>query len=175
MSQIMERFNALEKEWIRMLDSGEDSTILTTLHQIRNSGSVRMLPHVIQLLDKSLKDALVDHILQFLGEVKAQEAVPIMVESLDKMEKTPLYAQFLSACWQTGLDFSPHIPRFVEIFIRSDYQASLEAFTIIEESLHNAGEDIIESCLQQLRTGRNRIGKEKYPLYLELIRTVGDS
>lgn len=171
----MERFNAMEKEWIRMLASGEDAAILTTLHQIRNSGSVRILPHVIHLLEKSLKDTLADHILQFLSEVRAQEAVPIMVESLDKLEKTPFYSRFLSACWQSGLDFSLHIPRFVEIFIRSDYQASLEAFTIIEESLHNADGDIIADCLQLLRTGRNRIGKEKYPLYMELIRTVGDS
>lgn len=168
----MEKFNALEKEWTKMLTSGEDVAVLTALHQIRNSGSVRMLPHVIRLLTNKPDKKLSGQILQFLGEIRSQEAVPVLAEWLDIMEKTPFFAAYLSACWQSGLDFSAHITYIAKIFVKSDYQTSVEAYTLIEESLHLASGDIRTDCLKQLRDAREKIAHEKYPLYLELLETI---
>jgi len=171
----MEKLNALEKEWKGMLDSGDDAAILTALHQIRNSGSVRMLHHIINLLNKKLKPEMSDHVLQFIGEIRVQEAVPVMAEWLDAMEKTPFFSGYLSACWQTGLDFSGHMLHIAKIFVRSDYQTSVEAFTLIEESLYLASEDSRMDCFRHLRETGENIGQEKYPLYLELLRTIQDA
>lgn len=168
----MERQNVLEKEWVQMLTSMDDGTVLTALHQIRNSGSVRILPYVIDLLKNELKEKLAEHILQFIAEIKTQDAVPVMIESLNDLEKTPYFARYLSACWQSGLDFSTHIIRFTEIFVRSDYETCLEAFTLIEESLYNATEDARIKCLQHVKNANSKIEQEKYPLYQELIRII---
>jgi len=168
----MKQFNALEKEWIKMLAGEDETIILKTMHEIRNSGSVNMLPYVFNLLGTSRKDTVRSFILQFIGDLKTQEAVPFIVGSVDELENTTVFSQFLSACWQSGLDFSAHISRFAEVFARADYQTSLEAFTIIEESLPYAEEELKMKCLLLLKSAQKSISQKKYPLFLELIRTI---
>lgn len=161
-----------EKEWIRALASEQDSFVLAALHEIRISGSVRMIPYIVDLLVSSHKNAVKNNILNLICDIKTQEAVPYLVESIERLESGDYYPQYIAACWQSGLDFSAYLQIFVNVFIRADYQTALEAFTVIEESLINANDDIKAGCLLQLKSSHDVISGNKQPLYRELIKII---
>jgi hypothetical protein len=78
----------------------------------------------------------------------------------------------ISSCWQSRLDFHAHLNTFATCFLYSDYQTSLEAFTVIEEMLWKSSNNQIESCKEILMKNDSKISDEKQPLYKELIKVI---
>jgi len=168
----MEKLNNLEKEWVRSLRNNEPGELLTTIFQIRNSGSVRMIPHLVALLKPGTDPEARKEIFSLLTELKDQQAVPYLMEAMNGTDFGEFLPHLVSACWQSGLDFSAYLPRFVTLFVHSDYMTALEAFTVIEESILHAGEADRINCINQLRDSENVVSDEKLPLYYELCKVL---
>jgi hypothetical protein len=171
----MEKYNSLEKEWITSLENSDQEQILTTLHEIRISGSVKILPVLFNMVNKNTAQLVRNEILKLLSEIKSQEAVPLIAESLDKNDFGDYLPSFIAACWQSGLDFSKFLRVFVGLFIQADYKSALEAFTVIEESLNNASEGEIYDCIHFLKEAECMVTDEKLPLFRELRKVVESS
>jgi HEAT repeat protein len=171
----MEKYNILEKEWITALENSDQEHILTTIHEIRNSGSVKILPVLFSMVNKNTDQLVRNEILKLLSEIKSQEAVPLIAESLDKNDFGDYLPSFIAACWQSGLDFSKFLRVFAGLFIQADYKSALEAFTVIEESLSNASEAEIYDCIHFLKEAECMVTDEKLPLFRELRKVVESS
>ena len=78
----------------------------------------------------------------------------------------------MASCWQSRLDFSSYLPVFAGLFFQQDYQLSIEAFTVIEESLHNASVAEKNECLKILDKKVASVSDELSPLYNELRKVV---
>jgi hypothetical protein len=78
----------------------------------------------------------------------------------------------VAGCWQSGLDFSKYLRVFAGLFIQSDYKTALEAFTVIEESLVNADQQIIQDCIHYLKDAECMVSDDKLPLFKELRKVV---
>jgi hypothetical protein len=78
----------------------------------------------------------------------------------------------VAACWQSGLDFSMYLPAFIKIFVNGDYQAAIEAFSVIEESMENASDDMQKKCIKMLDDAADKVSQEKYLLFRELVKVV---
>jgi hypothetical protein len=170
----MENFNALEKEWINTFESADTNKILQTVYEIRNSGSVRILPSLMGLIKKDTDPQISFEIFKLLSELKTAEAAQVIAESLRSMDFGEYLGTIVASCWQSGLDFSKHFRVFIGLFVQSDYKTALEAFTVIEESLENAAESDIHDCLQYLKEAECMISEDKMPLFLELKRAIED-
>jgi hypothetical protein len=171
----MEKYSSIEKEWITSLGSSDPALILTTLYEIRNSGSVKILPVLFNMVNKNTDPQIRNGILKLLSEIKSQEAVPQIADSFNKNDFGDYLPAFVAACWQSGLDFSKHLRVFAGLFIQADYISALEAFTVIEEAILNASETEIYDCIRFLRDAECMVTDEKLPLYKELRKVVESS
>jgi HEAT repeat protein len=171
----MEKYNSLEKGWITSLESLDPEGILTTLHEIRNAGSVKILPILFNLVNKNTDQQIRNEILKLISEMKSQEAVPLIAESLEKNDYGDYLPAFIAACWQSGLDFSKHLRIFAGLFIQADYKSALESFTVIEEAINNASETEIYECIRFLKDAECMVTDEKLPLFRELRMVVESS
>jgi hypothetical protein len=169
----MQNYNPLEKEWIAVLKGNDNKRIVSTLYEIRNSGSVNILPVLFGMIHKSTDPQVRNEILTLVGEIKSQEAVPIIAASLQKHDFGDYLAAFVAACWLSGLDFSNYLRVFAGLFIEADYRTALEAFTVIEESLPNASDAAIHACVHYLTDAECMVTDEKLPLFRELKKVVG--
>jgi hypothetical protein len=168
----MEKSSPIEKEWIAALGSSDPAHIMTTLYEIRNSGSINILPVLFSMIHKRTDPGVRNEILKFLSEIKSQEAVPLIATSLDKNDFGDYLPAFVAACWQSGLDFSKHLRVFAGLFIQGDYRTALEAFTVIEESIPNASDNDISDFIRFLRDAECMVTDEKLPLFRELRKVV---
>ena len=120
----------------------------------------------------STHEAIRESILMLIGELKNQDAVPVIVSILEQADRDGDFTRLVAACWQSGLDFSSQIPVFIRIFLDGDYQTAVEAFSVIEESFMNADATIQKSCLQLLEKSSTKVSEDKYPLYKELMKLI---
>lgn len=168
----MENFTTIEKAWLASLTSDDNERIIQTLHEIRNAGSVKLLPELFKMIHTDTPSLVRNEILKLVSDIKNQEAVPYIATSLDKVDFGDYLPAFVAACWQSGLDFSKHLRVFAGLFIQADYKTALEAFTVIEESLDNASEDEIYQCILFLKDAECMVTDEKLPLFRELRKVI---
>jgi len=168
----MEKQTNLEKSWIKSLGSGNPDLVLPALYEIRNSGSIMMLPHLFNLISRETPVEIRTEIINLLSEIKSQEAVPVIAASLEKHNFGEFLPAFVAACWQSGLDFSNHLRIFAKLFIQEDYITSLEAFTLLEESFPNASDHDRLDCIRYIRDSEYMVPDEELPLFRELRRVI---
>ncbi len=167
----MDTLSPLEKEWTRALSLDDTTLVLGALHEIRNSGSVRMLPCILKLLNDSHDSKVQDAVLGLISEIKTQDAVPFIIDSL-AVSNNVLLARLLAACWQSSLDFSAHLSLLTGIFIRGDFETALEAFTVIEQSMPNTDEITRMKTIRELNDAEPQINAEKVALWKDLINLL---
>jgi hypothetical protein len=168
----MDKLTVQEKELISQLESNNPATVMIAIKEIRHHGNIRMLPYLFRLIQPSTHKIIRESIFMLIGEIKTQDAVPIIVSMLEQADRSVDFFRLVAACWQSDLDFSGHIPVFIRIFVDGDYQTAVEAFSVIEESIINADQGIQRSCLQLLEKTSSQVSEEKYPLFRELIKIV---
>jgi hypothetical protein len=168
----MEKFNSIEKGWITALESSDISTVITAIHEIKNSGSVNILPVLFKMINRNTDVTVRTEIFSLLSEIRSKEAVPIIVEAMEMNDYGDYLPSFLAACWMSGLDFSRYLCFFSNLFIREDYQSAIEAFTVIEESLPHATDIEIAACIHFLKDADCMVNDAKMPLYKELRKVV---
>lgn len=172
---IMEKFNRIEKEWLAILEGSDPESIIPVVHEIRNSGSVNILPVLFNMIHKKTDPQVRNEIINLLSEFKSQDAVPMITASLEKHDFGDYLSAFVAACWQSGLDFSNHLQVFTRLFIQADYMTSLESFTVIEESIPFASDQEKMACIRYLKDAEFLVTDEKMPLFRELRKVVEDS
>jgi hypothetical protein len=168
----MERQSSIEREWSKALESLDPDQVIPAIYEIRNSGSVKMLPVLFQMISKETPLIIRSEILNLLSEIKSKDAVPVIVSSLEKMDFGENLPGFVAACWQSGLDFSGYLQVFAKLFITSDYLTSLEAFTVLEESFPNATDQARMDCIRYLRQSENLVIDDKLALFRELRKVL---
>jgi HEAT repeat protein len=168
----MEKQSSIEKEWAKALDSLEPEKAIHAIYEIRNSGSIKMLQPLIKMIRNEIPLVIRTEILNLLADIKSQDAVPFIADSLETMEFGDQLPALVAACWQSGLDFSKHLPVFAKLFIHSDYLTSLEAFTVLEESFPNATDVARTECVRYLRHSEDLVIDDKLALFRELLKVI---
>jgi hypothetical protein len=124
------------------------------------------------MIRKETPQNIRSEIMNLLGEIKSQEAVPVIVSSLESIDFGDFLPGFVAACWQSGLDFSQHLPVFVKLFVHSDYVTAIEAFTVLEESFPNASDQARTECIRYLRKSEGLVADDKLALFRELVKVM---
>jgi hypothetical protein len=168
----MEKQSSIEREWNIALESLDPDQAIPAIYEIRNSGSVKMLPILFKMINKDTPLIIRSEILNLLSELKSKDAIPVIASSLEKMDFGEHLPGFVAACWQSGLDFSGYLPVFAKLFITSDYLTSLEAFTVLEESFPNATDQARMDCIRYLRQSEDLVIDDKLPLFRELRKVI---
>ena len=161
-----------EKRQIGILRSSNSSAIIDTVQEIRNHGSVTILPELFDLLLISENIEIVKACSALLNDLKNKESVRYLVSALETIKYKPIRQILVSACWQNGLDFHKDILIFADIFLTDEYLTSVEAFTVIENSIGKLEDQDIVQLIEKLNSKIDEADEKKKLLIRELLLTI---
>ena len=161
-----------EKKQISILRSGNTAAIIDTIDEIREKGTLTILPEIFELLLDTEDDEVMDACTGLLNDLKEQEAVNYLLSALKNQRYRPIRSTLVSSCWQSGLDYSSEIALFTRFLVREDYATALEAFTVIENSLGELSDAEIVELTSALNTGLQEAADSKKKLIREMIAVI---
>jgi len=158
-----------QKAIIATITSKNDDQVISLIHDFRENGKLFILNPLLNMIYTNRSLSLKETILELVGDIKNQDAVEIIANSIQNHIGDPNTVGLLSACWQSNLDYSNHLPLFIEILCGSDYQASFEAFTVIENSIGSIDLKNIDLYIATLESKLKTTPLEKKSLLTETI------
>ncbi len=159
---------------IRDLWSEDVTTVMKAIYRLRSAGSIHYIPELMRLLNHTSAESVEKELIRLLADVKDRAAVPLITDGLKNPDLEAAQANLVSACWQSGLDYSHELKLFIRIFLEGDYRTALESFTVIEESILNLDREEIQDARKILLGGLKKISDEKKPLARELVNLLGN-
>jgi hypothetical protein len=162
----------LDPQLLKDLWSGEERTVLKTLWMLRSRGNIGYIPELLKLLNTDPAEVIRRDLIQLISDIKSPDAKPFILAGLRDQELSRAREYILTACWQSGLDYSQHADVFVDLFLDGDYSTALEAFTVIEEATVNMNPEQLNEIRDQVRDGLQELTENKKPLAVELVRLL---
>lgn len=83
------------------------------------------------IVERETTRAEKDEIFKNLKELNAGA---ILIDAVKNSERDEDTIKLLSACWETGIDFSAHLLFFVEFVLQDNFLIAVEALTVIENT-----------------------------------------
>lgn len=147
-----------EKVLIAKLQSQNKSQIIEALQEIKESGTIALLPYIFDLINENIENEVKQEVYFILSNIHDKNAPQYYIKAIEEKDFGSLKSEVISLCWQSSLDFSPYIETFAQIMLNTeDFQTALEAFTVIENSLNNATLESLKSCLNFLQNNQSNI------------------
>jgi hypothetical protein len=158
---------------IKKLQSNNVEEVLFTIKQIRNTGSPKILPFLIDLLYTSKSEKIKSTIQSLLNDLKNKDCTSEIVKALKNEKYKKIHHLLLSSCWQSGLDYSEHLELFVNLFITGDFGVAFEAFTILDNSEDKYEAEAIDIQISNLKSNISGFtGSQKEGLFVELVHVL---
>lgn len=161
-------------ETAKALSSDREETVIAKLNELKSTGRPSILPLILELLNISNSEKIVNEVILIISNLKDQNCVPHIVKFIQNNQQKSWIDQVISACWQSSLNYSNNLNTFTDCFIIGNYQVALESFTVIEEMLWQTSDTSIKDCKHLLTKNSTRISIEKKPLYDELIKVLDE-
>lgn len=102
------------------------------LDEIKVKGDHTYISPLIDLLHQNIAQDVKEKIFYLFVDLKNEDSVDQLVSDLKIEKDLNILERLVAACWQNGLNFSKHLPYFVELVINEEFQVAFEAFTVIE-------------------------------------------
>ncbi|MFH0760554.1 MAG: hypothetical protein V2A67_03525 [Bacteroidota bacterium] len=129
-----DNINPALADLFKQLDSEDRNLAHKALNKLLRQSGINEMPQLIQVLSSS-KDQKVGKEIEFwLANIKSKKAPSVFARALVEPEFVGIRTQLVRACWETQLDFSPHILLFVHLLMAGEYGLALEAFSVIENT-----------------------------------------
>lgn len=157
----------------KSIDSSSDEAIIGLLAELRESGEDYMLPTIINLLFSSRSENLKNEVVNFLVDLKNKSSIVTIIETIKQNKRSKDIHLLVSVCWQSRLDFTPHIDIFIDIMEHGNYQACLEAFTVLENMVENLNSDELSDLKKKIKSAKSE-NPETQPLIAELEKVLNE-
>ncbi len=157
----------------KSIDSSSDEAIIGLLAELRESGEDYMLPTIINLLFSSRSENLKNEVVNFLVDLKNKSSIVTIIETIKQNKRSKDIHLLVSVCWQSRLDFTPHIDIFIDIMEHGNYQACLEAFTVLENIIENLNSDELSDLKKKIKSAKSE-NPETQPLIAELEKVLNE-
>lgn len=154
---------------VNKLNSADTSIVFDALKKIKESSNINIIPHLFDLINEDTQSIIKRDVLQVICDIKDRDAVPILINEISTKDFGNDTSEVIATFWQSRLDFSKYLTTFIKIFLKENYQTSLEAFTVVEESLCRIDRDIQQECIHILQSNVKNVTNDKLPLYNEML------
>jgi len=160
------------KQQIGILRSTNRRAILETIRDLRSEGDLSVLPELFNLMLDQEDLEMFYEVCAFLNDLKEKEAAEILAEAINNPEYREIQTPLVAACWQNGLSYGKQIATFVEVVLRGDYAAAIEAFTVIEEAMGELEQNERTRLASSLKSSLPEVEIQKKPLIRELVYVI---
>ncbi len=147
------------------LISGSDSKLINEIRRLRDS---KAIPGAILLLrelyEETSNNEVKEVIVEFLNDLKDQNLTDEVISAIDSAKSELTRQVIISSCWQSGLDYSSHLQRFIEYAIELNYLATLECYSVIEEWTGQSNNDDLGLWIKMINDSMDDQIEEKKAL-----------
>lgn len=157
---------------ISKLGSADETVVLNAVEDLRATGSSVYIPYLADMLLNGTFQEAGKSVLSLLGDLKDKDSVPVMMEIIENENYLPVRKDFVSACWQNGLDYSDYLARFVDLVIESEMDIAFEAFTVIENAEYFPDPSVREKEIAKINRALKSADSLKSYLLTELRRIL---
>jgi hypothetical protein len=161
-----------DKNILAELFSGNPFHIVNAIEKIKKSGNIAYLPDIFSIYWAGIDPSVKLSISNLITELKTEQGVSYIVDFLEDIDDENDLSYFTGACWQSVLDFSNFIDFFIKLAINGNYETSIEAFSVIENSCLNINDEDRKKKAAILKNSLSSIPDEKKPLIVELIHVI---
>jgi hypothetical protein len=151
------------------IQSDSLTKVKAALEALEINGDPSVIPSIIKELTlegHSEKNIL---LLDFLAIIKTPNATTVFITVLDDPTFLPYRQLILNTIWNSPLNFSDYLPKFVEIALKGDFMEILECLTIIENLIGPFDEkSVFESYLLLTTTEVESNDQKKKELLSEI-------
>jgi len=161
-----------QKTIVDNLISTSDEQVISLIQDFRENGELFIVQPLIEMIFTNRSETLKEAIVEFISDVRNPAVIEIISQSIQKNIGKKNISSLVTACWQSNLDFSRELPLFIDILCSSDYQTSLEAFTVIENSISNLNKKEIDLYITTIESKLKDTPIEKQSLLTEMIVTL---
>jgi len=102
------------------------------LEEIKNKGDESYIAPMIEFIHHTTTREVREMIYRLFVDLKHENSVDQLVSELKNEKDLDVLERLVASCWQNGLNYSKHLPYFVQLVIDQEFQIAFEAFTIIE-------------------------------------------
>ncbi|HDP75947.1 MAG TPA: hypothetical protein ENN49_08775 [Bacteroidales bacterium] len=140
------------EQFQKAIEASSDEAIIGLLAELRETGEDYMLPTILSLLFSARSEKLKNEVVNFLVDLKNKSSVDTIIETIKQNKRSKEIHLLVSVCWQSRLDFTPHVDTFIDIMEHANYQGCLEAFTVIENMTGNLSRDQLNELKAKIKT-----------------------
>lgn len=163
-----ETFNKL----VAKLRSGHDGQVLEAIDEIGRNGSPEILPELARLISKNRNREVLAAARTIFFDLKNPESVEVLKSIIDETKDKDTKQVLVAACWENGLNFSVHLPFFVDLVLDEDYLISIEAFTVIENMPGPFINEDVQQCLDTVYNWLDGPGSENEGIVNTLLEVL---
>lgn len=147
------------------------------IRRARESEGECNIPLLLEVfLDGGTNPEVRQDLLGLLIDIKYSGLVDAVEQALDTVQLEAQQADLLSICWQSSLDFSRLIPRFVEALSCADLRVVIEAVTALEVAFEHAAPEGIKEVVRRLKQMEKEGVPEDNRVFLrEMISVAGQA
>ncbi|MCP4313072.1 MAG: hypothetical protein GY790_17575 [Bacteroidetes bacterium] len=160
------------KGQINAIRSGNRTSIMDAMKEIRAGSSTAILPELFDLLMEQEDEEIIEEVSSLLNDLKIQEAAAILAEALENPAYQTITRILTAACWQNGLSYAKYADTFAQLCISADYETAIEAFTVLEEAVGDLEPEEREKLVLSIKHGMSGTDENKKLLLRELVKTI---
>ena len=114
------------------IKTGNPELIDHALEEIKTNGDDTFIAPLIEFIHQCQSKEVKAKIFELFIDLKHENSVDRLIEELKNEKDLDVLERLIAACWQNGLNYSKHLPWFVQLVIDQEFQIAFEAFTVIE-------------------------------------------
>ncbi len=165
-----------KKELLKNLFAADEMIVLDALEKAKFIGDAEAVAPILALVAKDDWPQAQEKAATVLSTLKDSEAQNTFLNHFDEAQYASATPTLLAAIWTAGMDASDHMAKVVKASLQSNYQAVLEALTILD-NLENTipEEQLMEAqlaCKTYLEQNKNSDKKEMVTLLLQTLETT---
>lgn len=132
------------------IKSGNPELIDHALEDIKTKGDDTYIAPLIEFLHLPLAKEVKENIYQLFIDLKHENSVDQLIKELKNEADLDILVRLVASCWQNGLNYSEHLPYFVQLIIDQEFQIAFEAFTVVENMYGKINYDIEATLLEKI-------------------------
>lgn len=137
---------------IQQLASSDEEIVSGALEKLRDAGNTSYLPLLFGLFRPEVAPSIKGKVRSLLADVKKPEMVELLLEAIRNQKYEAGRAEIVSVCWENGLDFSAHLPFFVELVIENDLAVAFESYTVILNMEGKSDASLISGLIDKMES-----------------------
>jgi hypothetical protein len=130
--------------------SGNPELIDHAIDEIKNKGDDTYIAPIVALLHQTLSNEVKTSIFQLFIDLKHENSVDQLIQEIAMEEDPEILERLVASCWQNGLNYSKHLPYFVQLVLDHEFQIAFEAFTVIENMYGKIDPDVEKAIMEKI-------------------------